>query len=83
MMSSDAFAPSPIKRQSGISICPSQALIPMSTKGNSKGLSPPLEMGEFIVGDPDSPVSRREHLLELQSRLGEVESRLASEELNS
>jgi hypothetical protein len=37
---------------------------------------------EFSVGHPDPPMSRREHLLELQSRLGAVESRLASEELN-
>ena len=37
---------------------------------------------EFSVGSPDPPISRREHLLELQSRLGAVESRLASEELS-
>jgi len=35
---------------------------------------------ELSVGHPDPPISRREHLLELQSRLGAVESRLASEE---
>jgi hypothetical protein len=37
---------------------------------------------EFSVGNPDPPISRREHLLELQSKLGAVESRLASEELS-
>jgi hypothetical protein len=37
---------------------------------------------EFSVGHSDPPVSRREQLLELQSRLAAVESRLASEELS-
>jgi hypothetical protein len=37
---------------------------------------------EFSVCHPDPPISRREHLLELQSRLGAVESKLASEELS-
>jgi hypothetical protein len=41
-----------------------------------------LSLDEYSVGDPDLPLSRREHLLELQSRLAEVESRLASEELS-
>jgi len=41
-----------------------------------------LSLDEFSAGDPDLPLSRREHLLELQSRLAEVESRLASEELS-
>ena len=41
-----------------------------------------LSLDEFFVGDPDPPLSRREHLLELQSRLAEIESRLASEELS-
>ncbi len=41
-----------------------------------------LSLNELSVGDPDLPLSRREHLLELQSRLAEVESRLASEELS-
>ena len=41
-----------------------------------------LSRDEVSVGDPDLPLSRREHLLELQSRLAEVESRLASEELS-
>jgi hypothetical protein len=37
---------------------------------------------EVSVGHLDPPISRREHLLELQSRLGAVESKLASEELS-
>jgi hypothetical protein len=41
-----------------------------------------LSLDESSVGHPDPPVSRREQLLELQSRLGAVESRLASEELS-
>jgi hypothetical protein len=41
-----------------------------------------LSLDESSVVHPDPPVSRREHLLELQSRLGAVESRLASEELS-
>ena len=39
-----------------------------------------LSLDEFSVCHPDPPISRREHLFELQSRLGAVESRLASEE---
>jgi hypothetical protein len=42
----------------------------------------PLLPGEFSVGYSDPPVSRREQLLELQSRLAAVESKLASEELS-
>ena len=42
----------------------------------------PLSPDEFSVGHPDPPVSRREQLLELQSRLAAVESRLAAEELS-
>jgi hypothetical protein len=41
-----------------------------------------LSLDEFSSGDPGLPRSRREHLLELQSRLAVVESRLASEELS-
>jgi seryl-tRNA(Sec) selenium transferase len=41
-----------------------------------------LALDEFTPGDPGLQMSRREHLLELQSRLAAVESRLASEELN-
>jgi hypothetical protein len=41
-----------------------------------------LSLDEFSVGDLSLPISRREHLLELQSRLAAVESRLASEELS-
>lgn len=42
-----------------------------------------LSLDKFFAGDPDLPLSRREHLMELQSRLAEVESRLASEELSA
>jgi hypothetical protein len=42
-----------------------------------------LSLDTFFHGDPDLPLSRREQLLELQSRLAEVESRLASEELSA
>jgi hypothetical protein len=41
-----------------------------------------LMLDEFSVGHPDLPISRREHLLELQSQLAAIESRLASEELS-
>jgi hypothetical protein len=41
-----------------------------------------LSLDEFSVGHPDLLMSRREYLLELQSQLGAVESRLASEELS-
>ena len=41
-----------------------------------------LTLDEFSVGHPDLPISRREHLLELQSQLAAIESRLASEELS-
>jgi len=41
-----------------------------------------LSLGVLSAGDPDFPISRREHLLELQARLASVESRLASEELS-
>ena len=41
-----------------------------------------LSLDEFTPGDPGLQMSRREHLLELQSRLAAVESRLASEELS-
>jgi hypothetical protein len=41
-----------------------------------------LSLDEFSVGHADLPISRREHLLELQSQLAAVESRLASEELS-
>jgi hypothetical protein len=37
---------------------------------------------EFSVGHSDSPVSRREKLLDLQSCLAAVESKIALEELN-
>jgi hypothetical protein len=42
-----------------------------------------LSLDKFVAGDPDLALSRREHLLELQSRLAEVESRLASEEMSA
>jgi len=42
----------------------------------------PFSPDEFSVGHPDPPVSRREQLLTLQSRLAAVESRLASEDLS-
>jgi hypothetical protein len=42
-----------------------------------------LSFDEFSGNDLDlPPMSRREHLLELQSRLATVESQLASEELS-
>jgi hypothetical protein len=41
-----------------------------------------LSLDDFSLGDPGLQMSRREHLLELQSRLAAVESRLASEELS-
>jgi len=41
-----------------------------------------LSLDEFSVGDLSLPISRCEHLLELQSRLAAVESRLASGELS-
>jgi hypothetical protein len=42
----------------------------------------PVSPDEFSVDHFDPPVSRREQLLELQSRLAAVESKLASEELH-
>lgn len=42
-----------------------------------------LSLDKFVAGDPDLGSSRCEHLLELQSRLAEVESRLASEEMRA
>lgn len=43
----------------------------------------PVSTEEFSVDHhPDPPVSRREKLLELQSRLATLESKLASEELS-
>jgi hypothetical protein len=42
-----------------------------------------LSFDEFTPGNPGLQMSHREHLLELQSRLAAVESRLASEELST
>jgi len=41
-----------------------------------------LSAEEFSAGHSDPPMSRREQLLELQSRLAAIESKLASEELS-
>ena len=41
-----------------------------------------LSPEEFSADHPDPPMSRREQLLELQSCLAAIESKLASEELS-